>query len=65
MKLPALIVFITLGWISTLTRSYIVVFEKMAVNFGKRKAYNAIIGVNFAAIHTILKGDHVLSDLFS
>lgn len=25
------------------------VFEKMAVNFGNREAYKAIIGVNFAA----------------
>lgn len=43
------------------------VFEKLAVNFGKKKAYTAFlfIGVNLAASHTILKGDHVFSALFS
>lgn len=42
---------------------YCSVFEKLAANFENKKACTAIIGVNLAAIHILLKGDHVFSAL--
>lgn len=43
---------------------YCSVFEKLAANFANKKACTAIIGVNLAATHILLKGDHVFSALF-